>query len=232
MQIRLELRSDTAPGSGEGQAGEVDRDITYDGYGLPVLPARRLKGALREAALEIQEALQQAGLGELLEPEIINGLFGSSYGATSRPGYLQLSDGRLEQAEELKPWLEWAALKDKNLFGPAAILANYTGFRTQTSMARLTGGPLSNTLRVSRVIRKGCVFVAEAQLEPPLGVPEMALADLRRVLAWSCAALRHLGLSRNRGLGFVKTSLHDGAYDGDKALAELEELITEAGRIS
>lgn len=238
MQIRIELRSDAAPGAGTGEAGGVDRDVTHDAYGLPLLPARRLKGCLREAALEVQEALQQAGRGELLETEIIEGLFGSAYQTNSRPGYLQLSDAKLEQAAELQPWLKWAAQKEKdakdtnkeaNLFGPAAVLATYTGLRAQTSLSRLTGGPLPNSLRVSRVICRGCRFIAEASLERPVNAPEIAEPALRQALAWSCLALRHIGLSRNRGLGWVKASLHAGDYRSDQALAELTELLELGG---
>jgi len=225
MQIQLELRSDTAPGGGEGEAGGIDRDIIHGANGLPRLPARRIKGCLREAALEVREALQQVGREELLPAARINRLFGSPYQdkELSRPGYLQLSDAVLQEATELEAWLKWAAKKDKSLFGPANILKSYTGQRAQTSMARVTGGPLSNTLRVSRVIRQGCIFIAQVDLVVPPGQIEQAgeLEEMRRVLAWACLALRHIGLSRNRGLGHVKVSLEDQSYSNQQALDDL-----------
>lgn len=49
-KIKIELMSDLCAGSGYSFAGVIDSDVSYDEYGLPFLPARRLKGCMREAA--------------------------------------------------------------------------------------------------------------------------------------------------------------------------------------
>ena len=48
MKIEMKLLSDAIPGSGEGLAGIIDADITYDEYGIPYIPAKRIKGILKD----------------------------------------------------------------------------------------------------------------------------------------------------------------------------------------
>ena len=55
MKIRIQLLSDLCTGSGETYNSMIDSDITYDEYGIPYIPARRIKGCIREAALEMME---------------------------------------------------------------------------------------------------------------------------------------------------------------------------------
>ncbi len=61
MQLRIKLLSDTLPGTGAGSVGGYNQEVTHHPNGLPFLPARRLKGCLREADLEVAEALSEAG---------------------------------------------------------------------------------------------------------------------------------------------------------------------------
>ena len=50
QQLIITLKSDLCAGSGYSYAGIVDSDLCYDIYGIPYIPAKRLKGCLREAA--------------------------------------------------------------------------------------------------------------------------------------------------------------------------------------
>ncbi|MDR2751670.1 MAG: RAMP superfamily CRISPR-associated protein, partial [Clostridiales bacterium] len=52
-QIEITLRSELCAASGDGFAGVLDSDIVFDALGLPYIPAKRIKGCLREAALDI-----------------------------------------------------------------------------------------------------------------------------------------------------------------------------------
>ena len=53
--LRLQIDVDTflMLGSGAGRGSYIDSDIIVDEEGLPIFPARRLKGLLRESALEV-----------------------------------------------------------------------------------------------------------------------------------------------------------------------------------
>ncbi|MEF9863935.1 MAG: hypothetical protein RR777_03245, partial [Christensenellaceae bacterium] len=51
--LKITLRSDLCCASGEAFGSSIDNDVCVDAYGLPFLPAKRLKGCLREAARDI-----------------------------------------------------------------------------------------------------------------------------------------------------------------------------------
>ena len=55
MKIKIELLSDLCTCSGETYNSMVDMDVVYDENGIPYIPAKRLKGCVRESALEMQE---------------------------------------------------------------------------------------------------------------------------------------------------------------------------------
>lgn len=223
LQLQIELLSDTAPGSGEGSAGGIDRDVVYTKNGLPYLPAKRLKGCLREAAIETSEALALAKISDLWPPNALEQLFGTTGQAHS--GWLHLDNGYLEGADALEKWLEWAGSQHREAFGPEATLTTYTGTRAQTSISRTTGAPVPNTLRSSRVIKQGCKFLAKAELIPPPGENSRTNELLLPVFGLACAAFRRLGLSRNRGLGEVRVALLDDINHTEMALAKLAQRV-------
>ena len=213
--LLIKLKSDFAPGSGEGQVGGIDREITRTETGLPVLTARRLKGCLREATQEVLEALPDAStdpetlhLKKIVTKENIKALFGDVGQSTS--GWLRLVDAYLEDTLTLEPWLKWLIKLTENnqVFSPQAVLENYTGLRTQTTISRVNGGPLTDTLRSTRVIERGRKFRAEVTLVRPLDEKESRQEALVELLEIACHALRRLGLSRNRGLGEVAVTLN------------------------
>ena len=52
MRIKIKLLSDLCTCSGETYNSIVDMDVVYDENGIPYIPAKRIKGCIREAALE------------------------------------------------------------------------------------------------------------------------------------------------------------------------------------
>ena len=57
MRIKLELLSDLCTSSGDTVSGIIDTEVCYDENGIVYIPAKRVKGCLREAALELKDAL-------------------------------------------------------------------------------------------------------------------------------------------------------------------------------
>jgi CRISPR-associated protein Csx10 len=217
--------SDAAPGSGEGGVGGIDRDVAYDKAGLPYIPGRRLKGCLLEAAKELSEALEQHRPVDFFQSNSIEQIFGKP--GQTMTGWLRIDNASLEAAAELGEWLDWMVQQNQTFFGSEAVRSAYTGLRAQTSMDRTTGGPVANTLRVSRVLRRKLVFIASIDLVSPDEISDIDTTKrLRRDLALACTAFRRLGSSRNRGWGEVKVTLHDGDdYSTDKAIEELETAL-------
>lgn len=54
-KISITLLSDTCISDGERYNSYIDNDICYDKYGLPYIPAKRIKGCLRESAMEVND---------------------------------------------------------------------------------------------------------------------------------------------------------------------------------
>ena len=52
--LKITLRSDLCVGNGESVGNTVDTDVCMDEAGLPYIPARRLKGCLKQAAQELE----------------------------------------------------------------------------------------------------------------------------------------------------------------------------------
>ena len=71
MILKIELLSDTCIGNGNGMGSLIDNDIVHDRYGLPYIPARRLKGLLKSAALEANSVF-----GDVFASSVIDDIFG------------------------------------------------------------------------------------------------------------------------------------------------------------
>jgi CRISPR/Cas system CMR subunit Cmr4 (Cas7 group RAMP superfamily) len=61
-RLELHLESPVLIGSGEGWGSVIDTDVVFDEVGLPFIPARRVKGVLRESTLELLEMFVISGI--------------------------------------------------------------------------------------------------------------------------------------------------------------------------
>lgn len=203
MRIRIELKSDTCFGSGEIYNSFIDSDVCYDEYGLPYLPAKRLKGCLRECAKELCDWGEKISLEEI---------FGKAGGQSSR---LMISNGKLENYEEYRAAIQ----KEKNrmLVHPQRVLDLFSYTRTQTRIDEKTGAAKDTSLRVTRVLKRGLVFLADIEIE------EYYVQDLEKC----CKVLRHMGLNRTRGMGEVKVSLEKNIQNPDDTVGQEEKNTAE-----
>ncbi len=196
-EITMKLKSDAIPSSGASLAGIVDREVTVDRYGIPYIPAKRLKGVMREAA----EDLALAGLLKV-DP---GDLFGQE-GQKETCGFI-LDNGIHPDTKLLRNLVDWAAAnKDARTkaFISSKVVMNYftyerqqTAIGTENNCKEVKGVAKRNSLRISRVLRHGLSF--QFQLECP---PEH-MDDMEKI----CKAVRCFGASRNRGFGQVTLSL-------------------------
>ena len=202
MRIRMELLSDVLAGSGEAFAGTVDRDIAFDERGLPFIPAKRIRGVLRESMNE----LEFLGLAETGTTEALFGVPGTSASSPFR-----IHDGRVENAEALASFLDSAKKKNElaAIFSPRIVLDCFSYLRAQTSVE--DGVAKENTLRISRVLKKGQVFHFEADCP----------AHYRTALKAACASTRAFGTSRNRGLGEIRMFCEDAPEEGPEFKSQM-----------
>lgn len=199
--ITITLKSDLCAGSGESTGVTVDSDLCIGSSGLPYIPARRLKGCLRQSA----EWLQTHGCSEAKQANI-TALFGTNDGVT---GCIRIGDARLPGANAMEAWLasdavpaplEWAAK-------PLNVGKLFTYVRGQTRLEN--GLAVDGSLRYTRVMERynaldrthETVLEASVTVSESAGIPAETLNEL---LTKCCQATRHIGTMRNRGLGNVR----------------------------
>lgn len=190
MRLKIELLSDLCVSSGETYNAYVDTDVVYDEYGLPFIPAKRIKGCIREAALELVE-------WGVYTKEQYEALFGK---AGKERTLFSLDNAYPEGYEEYVSDLSECG--DRSLTQPQRVLSLFSYTRTQTAMTE-DGVADKGSLRTVRVVNKGLVFQACMR-------ENIKLTDSQKQLLTDAVSMvKHIGSNRTRGLGLVEMSLFE-----------------------
>ncbi len=201
-KLRIQLKSETSFGRGDGLAGVVDREIEHDAYGLPYVRGRTLKGLLVEECANILYALssQNPALAEKYEA-VATRLFGRPGSDLEDSAILHFSDACLPEDLQLAVQAEVEGKRLSRL----DVLEALTEVRRQTAVDN-TGVPDPHSLRSMRVLLPVVFFEAQLTfLEVPIE------ADLNLLTACTLA-LRQAGTGRNRGKGQIAATLYDAHY--------------------
>lgn len=198
-ELEITLQSDICIGNGYAFFGTIDTDVVYDRNGLPFLPARRLKGVLRESA----EFLRQVGLLQEDEGSSIEDIFGCSNSQNSNG--IQVGNGYINNFDEISKNLD--KLKKENileeLLSKEKILDLFTSVKAQTRIK--DGVAYDNSLRFIRVINQYTAM--EQRKDKPLkftaGIRYKNKKSWKDNLEIIAKATRNIGINRNRGLGSV-----------------------------
>ena len=207
MHINLTLKSDLCAASGHGYAAVIDTDIVYDQEtGLPYIPAKRMKGCLREIGLEILAARQKEE-----DATTFYELFGEAGAANS--GLLNISDGKLN----------YAVYPSKSGITKHTVLNALTTLRYGTRMEATAGDKTAlikktqdQSLRSARVLNKGEVLTFEMD-----DIGEKHANFLKEC----CQLLRHIGSNRTRGWGEVECVLADNKTNGEDKETNFEATL-------
>ena len=186
--LEIELLSDLCAGTGKHYAAVIDLDTALDAYGVPYIPAKRIKGCMRELA---RQTLR-------LEEDTVRRIFGER--GAGRPGSLRLTDARIRRYDDQLEEIGAAV-------GSGGVRANeitelFCSVRAETAVENDTAK--EGSLRFTRVVNR---------LSPVDGEPLRFYAGIESDDADSetvellCRGLRNLGYKRNRGLGLVRCSL-------------------------
>jgi CRISPR/Cas system CSM-associated protein Csm3 (group 7 of RAMP superfamily) len=199
MILRLTLRSAATFGRGDGVAGLIDREIEHDQYGFPYLRGKTLKGLLAESAENVVYALEQQGHNWRT---VKDQLFGRAGRGLEERGTLHVGDACLPL--DLRRLLQSELANRSKELTPDDILYSLTGIRRQTAM-NPDGGPERGTLRSMRVLLRGVTLESKLSFEvEPTGQEKLLLAA-------TVLDFRHAGTGRNRGRGWLRAELNDGA---------------------
>lgn len=176
-KITIRLLSDLSTRNGTSFGSTIDSDVCTDANGLPYIPAKRLKGLLKQAYLDY---IDISGDGDETER-----YFGESDSSLS-PIYI--SDARIN-TDTITAFDE-ADRRDLFLNRDLFIYN-----RSQTRIDENTGSAKDGSLRTTSVVKKGFefVFTLDTIMEESL---------LKDVLS----QFRYMGSNRTRGLGKVSLS--------------------------
>jgi len=215
LKIIVELKSPALVGSAEGFGAVIDADVVFDEAGIPYIPSKRIKGCLRDSAIEVCEMLESGGINLFnLEKDkegqylIVNQLFGIP--GSQKPAPLFISNLTVKDYESLRQWLLYYQSEYGNIVNPEAVRRYYTEIRQQTAIE--DGVAKEHSLRTIRVLKKGESFEGTVLLEN-------SAEELLTLLCLACLNLRRFGGRRNRGFGEIKCSL----------FKENEDLTKKAG---
>lgn len=223
--LEITLHSPLCASIGQGYGGLVDIEVAQE-FGLPIIPAKRLKGCLEAAGKEL------AAYDETLTPRL-NRLFGLP--GDKQGGALQIGDAHLYKI----PWtfldqgkdpeaeshhtnalqtqnkIRKTPLKIKNYVGmlrqlkkeindkrlhPQDVLALFTSLRTRSAVDPQTGSTRETALYTMRTVHKGLVFRSFLTLR---GSED----ELWKTLQICAKALRQIGMSVTRGFGEVRCTV-------------------------
>ena len=198
--IEIILESDMCMGNGEGRGNTVDRDICVNNYGIPYIPARRIKGCLRQTAV----FLMNGGYDKATQ-ENITTLFGDKFG---NEGILILEDAHIEDNDEIVEAID--KIRESNqaylreVINPENMRKSFTAVRGQTRLK--DGVKVDNTLRFTRVVTKNNSIFNQ---DKPVSFKCIATIkeenkNIEEFFEATCKGTRHIGSGRNRGLGNVR----------------------------
>lgn len=189
-QLKIELLSDLCVSDGGVYNSSVDIDICHDLLGFPYIPAKRIRGCMRECAVELSD------WGENIPIEKI---FGGK-GCAASQAAVRIGDACLEDYETMKTLAQ--EHEETILFHAQNILKHFTYLRVQTSLNYETGVANETSLRTMRVVNKGLKFFAEVRIRD--GEMEK---EYEKALRKCCAIFTEMGVARTRGLGQVRVTL-------------------------
>lgn len=213
----IELLSDALIGSGEGWGATIDTDVVFDDIGLPYVPAKRMKGCLRESAVEVAEMFECSKL-DYATIKDIDVLFGKT--GQSRPSSLSFSNCNISDYNSNKQWLEWISTNNTGFLSKELVLSTFTSLRQQTTIDQ-NGIAKDGSLRTSRVLKRGLTFFGNIESHDEID------DRLLSFLVLAAINLRYIGTSRNRGFGLIRCTFYDGAEPlNEKYLNLLEYNIT------
>lgn len=195
-QIKITTLSDTIIATAEGQGSIIDTDICFDELGIPYIPARRIKGCLRDSALEVHQLLTT--LGSLTSTSVIEDIFGSR---GYFPANVKFSNANIADYEIIKEWTLYLLKTTNTPFSEENVKTYFSQIRNMTEIDTELGIAKDKSLRNVRTLREGLDFEANLNF---IEEPSQKTIDF---LALTVRNLRYIGSNRTRGFGKIKCQL-------------------------
>lgn len=223
IKFKIKTLSPILPGNGQTFGSLIDSDVVFDEIGLPIIPAKRIKGLLRDSAIEVLDMFKLSNTTNKLdlsetnnEYNLVNSIFGLP--GESRQACLNIDNLYIIDYAVIYKEIEDLLISKYNKFiNKNDIIENFTEIRKQTSIDPTTQTAKKHSLRTIRVVKKGIEFetnfVINYNIEEAIPLLVLATKNLKR-----------MGTKRNRGFGEIKCSLE--LSDKQKKYWRLDEIIT------
>lgn len=193
FSFTLETKSYLLAASGEGSA-LIDVDVVFHRSGFPFIPARRIKGLLKESMEEVLEI--QGKNNEEIEREI-HRYFGIE-GSDDVRGCLRFKNLYPPDWENIKKY--YKNPDGTFVLDPEFVKKFYTAEITQTAIDD-EGVAEDKSLRNYRLIKPNKVFKADFECDDSVNGFDISLLEK------AVKNLRYAGTRRNRGFGKIKCSI-------------------------
>lgn len=211
-ELQITLKSPALIGSGEGSGSLIDSDIVFDDIGIPYIPSKRIKGCLRDSAIEICEMFKRANLPYIdLGPDdtengfrLVSGVFGKP--GQEKPASVFFSNLTIEDYEANRDWFIYLINEYKGVVSRESLIDTFTELRQQTAIDEESGTAEEHSLRTIRVAKEGIVFTGAIDVESDND-------DAIKLLSFACKNLRRFGTKRNRGFGEIECKLFENSKE-------------------
>ena len=218
-EYRIYVRAVSPVHLSSGKADiSLDAEIVHDDTGLPLFPAKRLRGLLYESAIEVVEMGELCGQA-ILNRQLVEDLFHHPGNSGTRlimhDLALQGEDG--SSYEQMHREWAWLQRRYPGLLTPADVLETYSSIRYQTEIDKETGTAAEHSLHNMRVLDEGQVFTGTLTLVLAEGREDFR--PYEELLAVAMANLRTAGMKRNRGFGVLECSMEGQSGLLEAALA-------------
>lgn len=210
MKLIITLKSDLCAAVGKGYAAVVDNDTAIDELGLPYIPARRLKGCLRETA----------------EQYMTDGDLDAIFGRTGddRSGKLRISDAKNRNYDSLAAEIKRNNLSHEDVTNLFCRIISQTEIDDDTSSAKAESLRFTRVVECSSPIDDNNYLVFEAYITCP-GYEKSENNGERSPLEVLVSRLHNIGYHRNRGLGAVKCELAEESEDETESDIKFAESV-------
>lgn len=210
-QLEITLKSELCSGAGTAFGRVIDADLEYDANGIPVIPGKRIKGCLRDAAelIGVDETLKKKLFGEGGSDRTPALMVGNAYPSGYDTLHSPMDGTNCNLAEDMKNLMQDAAFG--KYIQPQRVLECFTTERAQTRIGE-NGVALDDTLRVTRTLNPNFPYGDKGELQMLADIMIDTGDDdwndkLLKELVWIAKAVRNIGMDRNRGLGSVRCKI-------------------------
>lgn len=196
LKFEIELLSPMLLSNGEPE-GLYDDSFIHDRYKLPVFPAKRLKGLLRESCTELLEWSGNQKVKEIID--FIFGKVGESNDTTSSK--VRVFDGNIVNRDK------WVEIVEGDEFDSEILEAIDSFFSMKIAQTQIEDDGIAKegSLRQFKLLAPK----KESKFETRISFNEGITNDLIKLLKIGLKNIRRVGTGRNRGWGKVKITLED-----------------------